>query len=190
MKNEDRDSSNIFSILLKRMSMATILLAGWVFVGAPAYANGRNAALANDFKFFCMRGTPSYESLDAYASALKLPIKKDLSRDMGHRDRLRSRSWTVGSDTGPYELAAAEATQGDVKVETCGIGSADGNGNEIRADLTAHSNFGSSQDSVSPDGQIKTVVWTLSSGERIVLTHAITGPGFYLSHVEKSLRSK
>lgn len=189
MKNEDCDSLNIFSTV-KRMSMATILLAGGVFAGAPAYANGRSAALANDFMFFCMRGAPSYESLDAYATALKLPIKKDLSRDVGHGDRLRSRSWTVGSDTGPYELAAAEATQGDVNVETCGIGSADGNGDEIHADLTAHSNLGSSQDSVSPDGRIKTVAWTLSSGERIVLTHATTGPGFYLSRVEKSLRSK
>jgi len=176
--------------MLKRIGMAIILFAGGAFARAPAYADGRSAALVNDFRFFCMRGTPSYESLDTYATAIKLPIKKDLSRDVGHGDYLRSRSWTVGSDTGPYELAAAEATQGNVKAETCGIGSADGNGDEIHADLSAHSNLGSSQDSVSPDGRIQTVAWTLSARERIVLTHSISGPGFYLIRVEKSLRSE
>nr|WP_141661890.1 hypothetical protein [Burkholderia ambifaria] len=183
------NSMNITCKLI-RMSMAVILVAEGVFGTTLAYANGRSAALVNDFKFFCMRGAPTYESLNAYATALKLPIKKDLSREMGHGDRLRSRSWTVGSNTGPYELAAAEATQGDVTAETCGIGSADGSGDKIYSELTAHSNLGKPHESSSPDGRIKSVVWTLSSGEKLVLTYASAGPGFYLSHVFKSPHAK
>jgi hypothetical protein len=189
MKVEKNASFSISSRLNWIISAAALIMGG--FLGSElAHANDRSAALVSDFRFFCMRGTPTYESLDAYAIKLKLPIKKDLSRDMGHGDRLRSRSWTVGDTTGPYELVAAEAIHGDVMVETCGIGSADANGEDIHTDLTVRPHLGSSTDSVSSDGRVKTATWTLPSGESIVLTHAISGPGVYLTYVDKSIRSK
>jgi hypothetical protein len=107
-----------------------------------SFASTRNTALANEFEFFCMRGKPTYESLEEAAVALKLHPKKDLARDMGNGNRIRSKSRTVGDNTGAYELVALDAVNGDVPVESCGIGSADGLGGEVFADLQAHYNLG------------------------------------------------
>jgi hypothetical protein len=145
---------------LIRAALASALIGALGLGTGSALASGRSAALANDFKFFCMRGKPCYEGLDAYANALKLQTKKDLSRDLGNGNRVRSKSWIVGDDIGAYELVAADAVNGNVLVESCGIGSADGAGEEMRAELTAHSDLGTAQESTSPDGRVKTVVWT------------------------------
>lgn len=189
MRNDNHGLSATYCTLI-HAALASALIGALGLGTASAVASGRSAALANDFKFFCMRGKTSYESLDAYAIALKLQTKKDLSRDMGNGNRVRSKSWIVGDDTGAYELVAGDAVNGNVHVESCGIGSADGAGEEMRADLTAQSDLGKAQESTSPDGRVKTVVWTLSSGEKLVLTHATAGPGFYLTLVDKNSRGQ
>ncbi|SOE45640.1 hypothetical protein SAMN05414139_00011 [Burkholderia sp. D7] len=189
MKNDTLGTAEVYRTLIRLASAAAI--AGGLLVSTPcSFASARSTALANDFEFFCMRGKPTYESLEEAAVALKLQPKKELARDMGNGNRIRSKSWTVGDNTGAYELVTSDAVNGDVSVESCGIGSADGLGGEVFADLQAHYNLGSAQASLSANGQVKTVVWTMESGEKVILTHATSGPGLYLTLIDKTKLGK
>jgi hypothetical protein len=177
--------------LFTSIGLIATAIGGGGFIGTTsAYASAKSVALANDFNFFCMRGSPTYESINAYAASLKLTTKQDLSSELGHGNRVRSRSWVVGDNTGPYELVAGEAVNGDVVAETCGIGSADGNGGEIYSEFNAHSRLGTPHESRSSDYRFETVVWVLSPNEKLLLRYAVTGPGFYLTRLIKSSRGR
>jgi hypothetical protein len=174
---------------LVRMSTVMVLIGVSTLRHIIAEASDRSSALANDFMFFCMRGKASFDGLIATPPRSSCPSKRIYRATWG-------RETVFGRAPGASEIALgdtsllAEAVNSAGTVETCGIGSADGIGDEIHAELTAHSNLGVSQESISPDGRIKMVTWTMLSGGRVVLTRAMIGPGLYLTLVDKTVQSK
>ena len=49
-----------------------------MFVGA-AHANERSAELVDSFMAFCTPGPPDFAALEAKASSMNLPVRKDVS---------------------------------------------------------------------------------------------------------------
>jgi len=105
-------------------------LAG--LAAAPAVAGGREAALAGAFHHWCLGSAPSFQALDAAATAANLRVEKDTKTDTPAEGRMESKLWSVTTDpTGVYDLTGGFAVRNGKTVTICGLAANDASGDEM-----------------------------------------------------------
>ena len=136
-----------------------------MFVGA-AHANERSAELVDSFMAFCTPGPPDFAALDAKASAMNLPVRKDVS--MG--TTARTKSWQVTLKTGVHEVIAGKAKGPVGDMAACSVGAEDVDGEEMKRDLTKAMKLGApDQATNTADGAQRVTSWKYADGATLIL---------------------
>jgi hypothetical protein len=157
-------------------------------VGA-AYANERSAELVTSFETFCIPGPPDFAALDAKATAMKLPVRKDVTAPPQPGQSAHAKSWVMSLSTGSHELVASEARGPDGEVASCGIGVEDVGGEEIKQELVKAMKLGAPlRETASADGSQRLTVWKYSDDASLLLADGtpMKIPGIYLALVHRT----
>jgi hypothetical protein len=158
-------------------------LVGLISVGA-AYANERSAELVNSFQIFCMPGPPDFAALDAKATAMKLPVRKDVVAPEQSGQFVHSKSWRVSLASGSHELVAYETRGPKGEAASCGIGVEDVDGEEIKQELIKAMKLDAPlRQSASADGAQRLTTWKYADGVTLLLADGtpMKIPGIYLT---------
>jgi hypothetical protein len=165
---------------------AFALLVGLLCSGA-AFATERNTAIVESFASFCIPGPPDFAAIDAKATAMKLPVGRDVSAPQQQAEQsAHSKSWHVSLDGGgAYDLVAAEIRAAQHQAASCGIGAEGADGEIIKNELTAALKLSPpARETTSADGTQRLTMWNYGDGLTLVLTDGTTpmgAPGLYLS---------
>jgi hypothetical protein len=126
-----------------------------MFIGV-AHANERSAELVDSFMAFCTPGPPDFAALDAKASGMNLPVRKDVSLGaVGH-----TKSWQVTLKTGVHELIASNIKGRASDVASCSIGAEDADGEQMKQDLIKAMKLGApDREANTPDGAQRLTLW-------------------------------
>jgi hypothetical protein len=139
--------------------------ACFMFVGA-ACANERSAELVDSFVAFCTPGPPDFAALDAKATAMNLPVRKDVSLGaVGH-----TKSWQVTLKTGLHEVIAGKVKGPGGDIAACSLGAEDADGEELKLDLIKAMKLGA-PDRVTntPDGAQRVTSWKYADDVTLIL---------------------
>jgi hypothetical protein len=136
-----------------------------MFVGA-AHANERSAELVNSFMAFCTPGPPDFAALDAKATAMNLPVRKDVA--MGAD--AHTKSWQVTLKTGVHELIVGKVKGPAGDVAGCSIGAENADGEEMKQDLIKAMKL-DAPDRVAntPDGAQRVTSWKYADDVTLIL---------------------
>ena len=148
---------------MKALSLAlSMLLLSAVNVAAAT----RDASLINSFQVLCALEAPVFDSIDKRATAMRLPVRRDLRTPSGGGPSVaHAKSWLMLLTTGPHELLASEADGPAGHIESCGISAPDPNGESFKKELTATMKLGQpSSTATSPDGVMRTTIWKEAYG--------------------------
>jgi hypothetical protein len=118
------------------------------FAASPAVAGARETALAGAFHHWCLGVAPSFQALDAAATAAKLTVEKDTKTNTPGEGQMESKLWAVASEpTGTYDLTGGIAVRNGKTVTICGLAAQDANGEAMLGLLSQPSEFGAPVDS-------------------------------------------
>jgi hypothetical protein len=151
-------------------------------IGA-AHASERSVALVNSFQTFCMPA-PNFAALDAKATAMQLPVRKDVTAPPRPGESGHVKSWQLSLASGRHELVASEARSPKGNLDSCGIGVDDVDGDDLRQELIKAMALGEPvRQTVSADGTQRVTTWTIGNDEELFLADAtpMKIPGFYLT---------
>jgi len=149
---------------MKRIVTGALAVLACTGLASPASASERSAQLVNSFQVFCTLEAPNFERLVQQATAMKLPERQSLESPHQGDQFARSRSWLVGLNSGPHELATSEAHGPRVDVQTCGIAAPDADADEVRQDLATHMKLGEPVSvKNTPDGKLRTTTWEVKA---------------------------
>jgi len=136
-----------------------------IFVGA-AHANERSAELVDSFMAFCTPGPPDFAALDAKATAMNLPVRRDVS--MG--TVARTKSWQVTLKTGVHEVIAGKAKGPLGDMAACSVGAEDVDGEEMKLDLIKAMKLDAPDRTAnSPDGAQRVTSWKYADDATLIL---------------------
>jgi hypothetical protein len=136
-----------------------------LFVGA-AHANERSTELVDSFMAFCTPGPPDFTALEAKATAMNLPVRKDVTLGTaGH-----TKSWQVTLKSGVHELIAGKVKGPAGEVTGCSIGAEDVDGEQLKQDLTKAMKL-DAPDRVAntPDGAQRVTSWKYGDDVMLIL---------------------
>jgi len=159
---------------------------------APAHANERSAALVNSFQNFCTPGPPDFAALDAKATAMNLPVRRDVAAPKSGQTT-HAKSWVISLQSGSLELVASEARGPNGDAASCGIGAEDIAGEEVRQDLIKALQLGApTKQTVSADGTQRLTVWKYGDNASLFLADAtpMSLPGFYLTLMHQATTNR
>jgi hypothetical protein len=136
-----------------------------MFVGA-AHANERSAELVDSFMAFCTPGPPDFAVLDAKATTMNLPVRKDVPMGAG----AHTKSWQVTLKTGVHELIAGQVEGPAGNIAGCSIGAEDVDGEAMKQDLVTSMKLGA-PDRVAntPDGAQRVTSWKYADDVTLIL---------------------
>jgi hypothetical protein len=136
-----------------------------MFVGA-AHANERSAQLVDSFMAFCTPGPPDFAALGAKATAMNLPVRKDVAIGAAGQ----TKSWQVTLKTGVHELIAGKVKGPAGDVAGCSIGAENVDGEEMKQDLIKAMKLGA-PDRVAntPDGAQRVTTWKYADDVTLIL---------------------
>jgi len=154
-----------------------------------ARANERSAALVSSFENFCTPGMPDFAALDAKATAMNLPVRRDVTGPQQQPGQItHAKSWVITLSSGSLELVASEARGPKGDAASCGIGAEDIDGDDFKQELNKAMPLGAPErQSVTADGTQRLTVWKYADGESLMLADAtpIQLPGIYLTLMRK-----
>ena len=159
---------------------------------APAQASERSAALVNSFQSFCTPGPPDFAALDAKATAMNLPVRRDVAAPQSGQ-KTRAKSWVISLQSGSHELVASEARGPNGDAASCGIGAEDIAGEDVRQDLIKALQLGApTRQTVSADGTQRLTVWKYGDSASLFLADAtpMSLPGFYLTLMHQATTNR
>jgi hypothetical protein len=164
-----------------------LILCSAVGVG---HAGERAASLVNSFQVMCMLEPLDFATSDAKATAMRLPVRQDLSTPPdASGGSIHSKSWLLPLKTGPHEFTIAEGRGPKGEVKSCGIGAADVGGDDLKGELVKALALGQPvSEGRSPDGARRTSIWRPGSdGIDLMLTDGSpkAQPGIYLLLLKK-----
>ncbi len=161
-----------------------VMLAGLLCAGA-AHADERSAAAVDAFSKFCLPGPPDFAAIDAKATGMKLPVRKDVSAPAQPGQSAHSKSWLVTLDGGgSLELIAAESRRQASEASSCGIGVESIDGESVKQALVSALKLPSpTREGSSPDGAQRLTSWTYGDGMTLTLADGapMRIPGLYLA---------
>jgi hypothetical protein len=142
------------------VALGAMLLAGLALSSGGARAAGRDAALIGAFRTLCTLATPNFAGIAQKASAMRLPIHRNLAKDYGDGRYARSKSWFVPLATGRIELLDAESNGPAAHAISCGINAPDADGRTLRQDLAAALRLGRpNAETLAPGGALQMTMW-------------------------------
>jgi hypothetical protein len=154
-----------------------------------AHGNERSAALVSSFQSFCTPATPDFAALDAKATAMNLPVRRDVTGPQQPPGQItHAKSWVITLSSGSLELVASEARGPKGDAASCGIGAEDVDGDDLKQELNKAIPLGAPErQSVTADGTQRLTVWKYGDGESLMLADAtpIKLPGIYLTLMRK-----
>ncbi len=153
-------------------------------VFGTAYANERSAELVKSFPTFCIAAPLDFARLDAKATAMKFPVRKDVVAPQQGGKLARSKSWLVPLDSGAYELIATEARGPDGEVASCGIGAEDVDGEAVKQDLIQAMKLDAPlRQNATADGSQRVTTWKYADDTTLLLADGtpMKIPGIYLT---------
>ncbi len=154
-----------------------------------AHANERSAALVSSFQSFCTPGTPDFAALDAKATAMNLPVRRDVTGPQQQPGQVtHAKSWVITLSSGSLELVASEARGPKGDAASCGIGAEDVDGDDLKQELNKAIPLGAPErQTLTADGTQRLTVWKYTDGESLMLADAtpIRLPGIYLTLMHK-----
>jgi hypothetical protein len=169
--------------------LAIVVLTSMFLGGTIAYANERSAALVSSFQSFCTPGTPDFAALDAKATAMNLPVRRDVTGPQTQPGQItHAKSWVITLSSGSLELVATEARGPKGDAASCGIGAEDVDGDDFKQELNKAMPLGAPErQSMTADGTQRLTVWKYADGESLMLADAtpIRLPGIYLTLMRK-----
>jgi hypothetical protein len=171
--------------------LAIVVLACTGIGCTVAHANERSAALVSSFQSFCTPGTPDFAALDAKATALKLPVRRDVTGPQQQPGQItHAKSWVITLSSGSLELVASEARGPKGDATSCGIGAEDVDGEDFKQELNKAIPLGApARQTLTADGTQRLTVWKYGDGddESLMLADAspIRLPGIYLTLMHK-----
>ena len=135
--------------------MRSTLAIGAALAGlaaGPAMAGGREVALAGAFHHWCLGAAPSFQALDAAATAANLMVEKDTKTNTPAEGQMESKLWSVSNDpTGVYDLTGGVAVRNGKTVTICGLAANDASGDEMLGLLSQPGEFGAPVDTRTSD---------------------------------------
>ena len=154
-----------------------------ICTGGAAQAGERSAALVNSFQAFCLP-PPNFAALDAKATAMQLPVRKDVTAPPRPGESGHVKSWELSLASGQHELVASEARSAKGNLDTCGIGVNDVDGDDLKQELVETMMLGEPlRQSASADGTQRVTTWKIGDDAELFLADAtpMKIPGFYLT---------
>jgi hypothetical protein len=154
-----------------------------------ACAGQRSEDLVHSFEAFCMPGPPEFAAIDAKATDLKLPVRKDVLLPRHDGQFARSKSWLVSLDSGAHELVASEAQGPNSKVAACGIGAENADGEDMKQELTKTMKLGApARQTASADGTQRLTSWKYADDVTLLLADGtpMKIPGMYLTLIQQT----
>ena len=154
-----------------------------VCASGAADASERSAALVNSFQTFCVP-PPNFAVLDAKATAMQLPVRKDVTAPPRPGESGHVKSWQLLLAGRQHELVASEARSAKGNLDSCGIGVDDVNGDDLKEELVKALTLGDPlRQTVSADGTQRVTTWKLGYDAELFLADAtpMKIPGFYLT---------
>jgi len=158
-----------------------------VCVSGVVDASERSAALVNSFQTFCVP-PPNFAALDAKATAMQLPVRKDVTTPPRPGETGHVKSWQISLAGRQYELVASEARSAKGNLDSCGIGVDDVNGDDLKEELVKAMTLGDPvRQTVSADGTQRVTTWKLGNDAELFLADAtpMKIPGFYLTSLHQ-----
>jgi hypothetical protein len=166
-----------------RSIVAPIGLLCAVCAGGAALAGERSVALVNSFQAFCLPA-PNFAALDAKATAMQLPVRKDVTAPPRPGESGHVKSWELSLEGHRHELVASEARSAKGNLDSCGIGVDDVTGDDLKDELVKAMKLGEPvRQSASPDGTQRVTTWKMGDDAELFLADAtpMKIPGFYLT---------
>jgi hypothetical protein len=155
-----------------------------MFVGV-AQANERSAELVESFVAFCTPGPPDFAALEAKATAMNLPVRKDVTLGTaGH-----TKSWQVTFKSGVHELIAGKVKGPAGDVAGCSIGAENADGEDVKQDLIKAMNLGAPDRTANtPDGAQRVTSWKYGDDVTLILADGtpMKIPGMMLTLMRQS----
>jgi hypothetical protein len=155
-----------------------------MFVGV-AQANERSAELVESFVAFCTPGPPDFAALEAKATAMNLPVRKDVTLGTaGH-----TKSWQVTLKSGVHELIAGKVKGPAGDVAGCSIGAENADGEDVKQDLIKAMNLGAPDRTANtPDGAQRVTSWKYGDDVTLILADGtpMKIPGMMLTLMRQS----
>ena len=156
----------------------------------PSRANERAGELVNSFQVMCTLEPIDYEHLKSKASAMRLPISKDLGTPPDAQGYFaKSTSWVLPLTSGPHEFLAGDSIGPDGRVKSCGIGASDVNGADFKGALVSTMGLGVPLAEIDAPNGMHMIRWaTRNEGSELLLAVATSSsqPGCYLILLERS----
>jgi hypothetical protein len=156
-----------------------------------AHAGQRSADLVNSFQVFCMPGPPDFAAIDAKATAMKLPVRKDVSMPQQPGQFSHAKSWLVALESGSHELVASEARGPKGDSAACGIGAEDVDGEVMKQELVkvVGAPFRTTS---SGDGTQRLTAWKYADDVSLLLADGtpMKIPGMYLTLLRQTNASR
>jgi hypothetical protein len=159
---------------------------------APAHANERGAALVNSFQSFCTPESPDFAAVDAKATAMNLPVRRDVTGPQGGQTT-HAKSWVIALTSGSHELVASETRGPKGAASSCGIGAEDISGEDLKGELIRAMQLGApDRQTVTADGTQRLTVWKYGDDASLMLADAtpINLPGIYLTLMHQTNTSR
>jgi hypothetical protein len=163
-------------------------LVGAVFPGAAACASERSAALVSSFQSFCTPGRPDFAALDAKATAMNLPVRRDVTGPQQGQST-HAKSWVITLTSGSLELVVSETRGPKGEAASCGIGAEDISGDDLKRELIEALQLGEPvRQTVTADGTQRLIVWKYGDGASLMLADAtpMSLPGIYLTLMQQT----
>jgi len=158
------------------------VIVSLISVGA-ANASERTAALVNWFQNYCLPA-PDFAALDSKATAMKLPVSKDVTAPPRPEESGHVKSWQLSLASGRHELVASEARSLKGNLDSCGIGVDDVDGEDLKQELVKALALGEPlRQTFSADGTQRVTTWKIGSDSELWLADAtpMKIPGAYLT---------
>jgi len=166
------------------MKRSFAMFVGLICAGM-AHADERGAAAVNVFSTYCLPGPPDFAAIDAKATGMKFPVRKDVNAPAQPGQSAHSKSWLVTLDGGvSLELIAAEARGPASEASSCGIGVESIDGESVKQALIAALKLPApTREGSSPDGTQRLISWNYGDGTTLTLADGapMRIPGLYLA---------
>jgi hypothetical protein len=144
-----------------------LALLVWLASASTAFANERSQELVDSFTSFCTPGPPDFAALDAKATAMNLPVRKDVTPGPS----AHTKSWLITLKSGKHELIAGEAHGANGDLAGCSIGAEDVDGEEMKKNLVQSMKLVEpARQSVTADGTQRVTSWKYA--DDVILTLA------------------
>jgi hypothetical protein len=161
-----------------------LMSIGAAFAVGTARANERSVELVNSFQLFCTPAPPDFAALDAKATAMNLPVRKDVVAPPQPGQSAHVKSWLMSLTSGRHELVVSEARGPKGALASCGIGAEDVDGEQVKQELINTMKLGAPlRQTVSADGTQRLTAWKYGDDAELLLADGtpMKIPGMYLT---------